>query len=219
MKFCNMTRYMHNGIVAGLSGTMLLLSILASANFQSFAHGNSIEVCCAWNDKLADGELTYRISGGDATAQQAVREAIEEWDANIGLMLTELVINSGNGGGKTKADIEVKFKEGGGTIAGQALRKFDRSGFVNSVQISISGKAFGTTNNVIIVKQVTKHEMGHALGLGHANFDGDLMSTTVQSGSGVISLCDINGVIEANHWKLVDNYNTPHTPHVTHVHC
>lgn len=175
--------------------------------------GNSISICCAWGDKLADGELTYRISGGDDAAKQAVRNAIEEWDSTVaGLTLTEIT-------GKVKADIDVKFKNGGGRIAGQTLRSFDSTGFVDGVRITISGSAFGSPNNIATVEQVTKHEIGHALGLGHANFDGDLMSTTVQTGTGTISACDVDGVIEANHWKLVDSADAPHDPHVTHVHC
>lgn len=104
-------------------------------------------------------------------------------------------------------------------IAGQALRKFDQNGFVTSVRIQISGSAFGNPNNQDIIAQITKHETGHALGLGHANFNGDLMSTTVQSGNGEVSTCDVQGVLEANHWALVDGAITPHHPHVDHVHC
>ena len=55
--------------------------------------------------------------------------------------------------------------------------------------------------------------------IGHANFDGDLMSTTVGAGDLDISACDIQGVIDANHWKLVDDSATRHSPHVNNVHC
>lgn len=204
---------MRNAILAGLSGIMLVLAVLAPSNLLVAQEANSIDICCAWNKKIIDGDLTYKISGGDGTAQQTVRYAIEEWDlALTGITLTEV-------SGTAKADIDVKFKNGGGRIAGQALRKFDSNGFINSVQLTISGKAFGTQNNIDTVAQITKHEMGHALGLGHANFDGDLMSTTVQAGTGIISNCDINGVIAANHWQLVDNVTTPHSPHVDHIPC
>jgi matrixin len=181
---------------------------------QAAADGDSIGICCAWNEnKLGDGDLTYKINGGDEAARQAVRDAIEEWDAAVsGLTLTEV-------SGKIKPDIDVKFKKGGGVIAGQALRHSDGNGFIDSVRLMISGSAFGAPNNVDTVEQITKHEMGHSLGLGHANFDGDLMSTTVQSGTGTISSCDVQGVSEANHWKLVDGSDEAHHPHVTHVHC
>ena len=192
---------------------ILLTTFLSLPNLALAHAGDSISICCAWNDKLSDATLTYKISGGDDAAKNAVRNAIEEWDTALtGVQLDEVT-------GKTKADVEVHFKQGGGMIAGQALSKFDTNGFITSVRIQISGSAFGTENNVAIVEQITKHEFGHALGIGHANFDGDLMSTTVQSGTGTISTCDINSVIAANHWKLVNGDTVPHAPHVNHVHC
>lgn len=202
-------------IIFGIAGSLLLLSLLSLSNLQVIAtesdKSNSIGICCAWNSKLADGELSFKISGGDETARNAVRDAIKEWEIVQDLTLTEI-------SGKEKIDINVQFKKGGGMIAGQALRKFDGNSFIDSVQIQISGSAFGTPSNVATVKQITRHEMGHALGIGHANFDGDLMSTTVQSGSENVSICDINGVKAANHLKFEDN-SSPHHPHTDHVHC
>jgi len=202
------------GLLSVVAAAMAAIPVFASQYAQQASAdvGNAVGVCCAWDARLADGQLTYKISGGDAAAQTAVREAIEEWETATGITLDEV---SGKG---VKADVNVNFKKGGGMIAGQALRSFDSDGFVKGVKVAVSGSAFGSVNNVDTVKQVVKHEFGHALGLNHANFDGDLMSTTVQTGSGIISGCDIQGVMEANHWKLVDN-STPHAPHVNHVHC
>lgn len=192
----------------------VLAVLLNSSGERAIAdEGPSIGVCCAWNGKLSDGELTYKISGGDAAAQSIVRGAVEEWETKVeGLTLTEV-------SGRDKADINIKFKKGGGQIQGQALRKFDRQGFINSVDLNISGSAFGSPNNADIVGQITKHEFGHALGIDHANFDGDLMSPTVSGGSTAISDCDVKAVVAANHWKLVDEASPPHAPHVDHVHC
>lgn len=116
-----------------------------------------------------------------------------------------------------KAVNKVKLNRGGGLIAGSAKRNFDRDGFVRSVDLTISLKSFGSPNDQDTVAEITRHEMGHALGLGHANFD-DLMDPTV-GGVNTISSCDVDGVAEAQHWKLVDASSTPHQPHVNHVGC
>lgn len=55
--------------------------------------------------------------------------------------------------------------------------------------------------------------MGHALGLGHANFESDLVSQILSSKEMMnISQCDVNGVLQANQWKLVNNDNRPDKP-------
>lgn len=173
--------------------------------------GDSIGVCCAWNDELADGDLTYKISGGDDDAQAVVRAAVEELEV-VGITLDEIT-------GRPKPNINFKFRPGGGLIAGQAFRKFDDDGNMKACDIKISGSAFGDPNNEETVKQITKHEGLHCLGANHANFDGDLLSPTLDPDFSEISTCDIATVIAANHWKLADGPTTPHAPHETHVHC
>ena len=65
------------------------------------------------------------------------------------------------------------------------------------------------------------HEIGHTLGLGHANFKGDLMSPVINQESGSISKCDISGVFDANQWKLAGSgvTLTPFHPQRDHVNC
>ncbi len=193
--------------------------VLLSPVEPSGAATNSIGVCCAWNDKLADGILTFKVSGGDTAAQDTVRQAVADWDTQVdslGRAVSFVEVS-----GRTKADINLKFKQGGGQIQGQALRHFDSAGFINSMDITVSGSAFGTPNNATIVGQIAKHEFGHALGINHADFDGDLMSTTVSGGSSTISACDLSAVQAALHWYFVDPTLTPgpHQPHTPAVTC
>ena len=179
-----------------------------------FEEENSIQICCAWSEKLADGSLTYKISGSDSDIQQAVRTAIEDWDYNIiGLELDE--INKK----KKEADIEVTFENDGEEIAGQTVNNFNGFGFIDHVEMTISKSAFGRDFDTKTIEQIAKHEMGHALGLGHANFQGNLMTALVNDGSGTIDDCEIKSVNEANQWKLKDGSNSPYVPSKYDVEC
>ncbi len=205
-------------IRGGLSALVVFLgsSALVLATHTS---NQQVDVCCAWNSALNDGDLTYSISGGSGDDQDAVQRAVVAWDTAVGpLALTKVFDKSAN--------IKIKLSRGGGVIAGSAKRSFERyfeegvftGWLIKSVDLTISLKAFGLDNSDGILEAVTRHEMGHALGLGHANFD-DLMYPTM-GGVDTISACDVAGVVAAQHWKLGDvGITTPHVPHVNHVGC
>jgi hypothetical protein len=74
------------------------------------------------------------------------------------------------------------------------------------------------------LEQIARHEIGHVLGLGHANFDDSIMFENIDSRSRIISDCEINGVIIANHWKLANsssgkNNQNPEYPDAEYVTC
>jgi hypothetical protein len=100
---------------------------------------------------------------------------------------------------------------------GQAASHFDRQGFIRKVEITIEGDP--APGNAGGIEQITKHEMGHALGLGHVNFDGDIMSPIVNPQSSPLSGCDLNGVIEANRWQTMDGRPAARRPSATQIAC
>jgi hypothetical protein len=181
-------------------------------NEEDFEEENSIQICCSWGSAVSDGILSYHIDDEDddisENQQQAVRNAVEEWDTKIGpLELEELSSNE-------KSDIKIEFQEdreggeggegGEGAIAGQSLNIFDGSGFIDNVQIIIYKQISDYEFSPAQIEQIAKHEMGHALGLGHANFEGNLMAERITAGTETISECEVKAVFVANNWKLTE---------------
>ena len=119
--------------------------------------------------------------------------------------------------GDDKPDIVIQLKKGGGLIAGSAQSTFD-NGFRVHVKIQISGGAFGLANDAATITEVTMHEFGHALALGHHSNQLDLMGTTVGYEGGGPSACDLDGFEESHHW-LTELDTTPHTNHDSSVTC
>jgi hypothetical protein len=201
-----------------------------------------VQICCAWDDKIADGILTYKIKGVDnAAAQQAVNNAIEEWNTKInGIKLVEIPDSNSadieiNLNSKApKLDTSANNNHGHIKAAGKDVRLLapglseinrDSNGFITQVTVNIATAASGKTSssfNPSEIEAVAKHEIGHALGLGHADFITDLMSPILTGNTKpTISQCDINSVIQANSWKMVysDNTNLPSAPPVNQVDC
>jgi Matrixin len=190
---------------------------------EDFEDQNLIQVCCAWGGELQDGILTYKIDENDISDEEKaiVRDAIEEWDTKIDrLELEEAPDNS---------DITVEFANGNDDdkeeekdIAGKTSTTF-YDGFIEKVKITINKEVQGYEFDAKTIGQVVKHEMGHALGLGHANFDNNLMAERVNHGTGFVSECEIKAVIEANYWKLGQNEENvnlaPHNPPENSIVC
>ncbi|MBA3749482.1 MAG: matrixin family metalloprotease [Nitrosopumilus sp.] len=104
-------------------------------------------------------------------------------------------------------------------VAGKTVNYFDNYGFIRKSIITISEEAYNYEFSPAQIEQVTKHEIGHTLGLGHANFNGNLMTERVDTGSGMISSCEIEAVETANSWKLKENGQIIHYPKEEYVNC
>jgi predicted Zn-dependent protease len=161
---------------------------------------------------------------GDSEQRRIVTDAVNEWNARIPNL--RLVHEDSN----VDADIEVQLVEGlGGMAAGATLLKSDEDGFINKVTILLPKAAFfieGDSGVFAVqydpqkLKEIATHELGHALGLGHADFDSDLMSERLNSDETMnISQCDVTGVLKANQWKLVNNDSVPNSPDEDEISC
>jgi hypothetical protein len=218
---------------------------------------DTIGICCSWDERLADGVLTYRIiervgedddgdeegdeegdddsraeeefsiddlPPSDSDQRRTVIDAVSEWNSRIPNL--RLVNEDSN----VDADIEVQLVDGlGGMAAGATLLKSDEDGFINKVTILLPKVAFFIEGDSEVfavqydpqkLKEIATHELGHALGLGHADFDSDLMSERLNSDETMnISQCDVTGVLQANQWKLVNNDSVPNSPDEDEISC
>jgi predicted Zn-dependent protease len=200
-----------------------------------------IQICCSWGEQIADGILTYRITGGDTNLQvvNAIHQAVDEWNSKVSNIKLQEITDT-----KTPVDIDINTSSkalqvahatissigGGHALAarkgiklvapGEAAISFDGRGLITHVDMTISTKALGNSISSSELQSIAKHEIGHAYGIGHTDFIGDLMSPILTGGTNTnISQCDINGVEEANQWKLnAGNSNTDNSPHTPSLH-
>ena len=163
----------------------------------------SIELCCSWGDSLDDGVLSFSINKGGSDLAKIVKLAINDWEKSLGGIEFKYVKED------AEADIKIDFKKGKGKKVGKTVTYFDHYGLIDQVDISISKKSYGVTLDTRTLEHVAKHEMGHALGLGHANFKNTLMSPNVDEIITKISACELESVKYANSWKLSKDNDSP----------
>lgn len=170
----------------------------------------SISICCSWSNKIADGVLTYAISDANLKNELAASNAIQIWDRSIPFLnFTRTPVNESTTTSNTEPDLEIKFvndlPSGGGAterIRGMTLHIFDDEGLVTNAIILISKSYFLSKFGDQIIQHIVMHEIGHALGLGDANYEGMLMSRKINQQIANISRCEVLGVIEANKLNL-----------------
>ena len=163
-----------------------------------------IKLCCAWGRQLEDGNLTFAFISGDAATVEVMRAAVGAWDAALPeLTLTETAPD-------LQPDITIAYGGPERRTEGVAVTSFDRDGFTREVEITIEGDP--APGNRDALDQITKHEFGHALGVGHSQFEGDLMSPAVNPTSAPIPACNLEAARQANRWKFLDRSTKPRRP-------
>lgn len=70
-----------------------------------------------------------------------------------------------------------------------------------------------------IVELTVKHEMSHVLGLGHANFDGNLMTEKINDGTWTVAECEVEAISQANYWKFIADGTHPDKPEGNRIIC
>jgi hypothetical protein len=177
----------------------------------NFVNKNIIPICCAWGPEIQDGVLLYSIQGGDKKLKEAVTNAIDQWNKNLdGIHLVKSADNE---------NIIISFTNDGKGNAGKTTNTIDNNGFIRNSHIILSKKSFSIPFSSALTEQTAEHELGHAFGLNHANFNGNLMSSRTDTSTPTISSCDIEAVKTANAWKLKEDSISMHSPIKRYVVC
>jgi hypothetical protein len=167
---------------------------------------NILQVCCTWGNGLDDGVLTFHTNNSDQFAtDNVVKNSFDQWSSKLGKVKFLEVQNP------SSADVLISFEDKAEKTVGQTTNVLNDKGFIKRVNIRISvnfneARISGDTLNLVLT-----HEIGHALGLGHSNFH-DLMNPIVNYQNRVITNCEIDAVLLANNWKLVENLQEPKKP-------
>lgn len=163
-----------------------------------------IDFCCTWGSELKDGVLTYNIKkDSNNDLERIVNLAFSEWEKDLNNIQFKNVKDAA-------ADIEIKFKKrSNNQEGGHALIYFNDKGFIDHVEISVSKTSGEAALNQTMLDHLTRHEIGHALGLGHSQFPHSIMYPVVNGTVTKISKCEIDAVQNANNWKFVKNDKKP----------
>ena len=127
-----------------------------------------------WNQST----VTVMIQDEEYISEHAIEdiaEALDDWNDALleiedGPVLTMV-------SGEKRADIVIVIESKGGEILGQTRTRSirQRGSVLRSTVIRLNGDVFGQEFSGAGIRNVARHEFGHALGLGHSDDPSDLM--------------------------------------------
>lgn len=200
-----------NNLVFSLNVIMVVAILSYPESFSVFKdltseNQNILQVCCTWGNGLDDGVLTFHTNNSDHFATDSVvNNSFDQWSSKLGKVKFLEVQNA------SSADVLISFEDKGEKTVGQTTNVLNDKGFIKRVNIRISVNFSEVRIGEDTLNLVLTHEIGHALGLGHSNFH-DLMNPIVNYQNTVITNCEIDAVLLANNWKLVENLQEPKRP-------
>jgi hypothetical protein len=173
------------------------------------------------------------INADSTKSERAVYNAINDWNSKLhDIKLVEVSSNTkdeNDNSNYNRPDLQINLSSeiprmrSGETISedasgtkprlstqGVSYIKRDSSGFITNILITIfTSDPFGNTLlpassfDPSKIEAIAKHEIGHALGVGHSDSINDLMYPVINRRTNTdISECDVHAVYEANSWKL-----------------
>ncbi len=200
-----------NNLVFSLNVIMVVAILSYPESFSVFKdltseNQNILQVCCTWGNGLDDGVLTFHTNNSDHFATDSVvKNSFDQWSSKLGKVKFLEVQNA------SSADVLISLEDKGEKTVGQTTNVLNDKGFIKRVNIRISVNFSEVRIGEDTLNLVLTHEIGHALGLGHSNFH-DLMNPIVNYQNTVITNCEIDAVLLANNWKLVENLQEPKKP-------